>query len=200
MKRTDPPMVATWMLEHLTAGGRNDALFGDLLEEFRSGRSASWYWRQVFAAITTAMFKEIRAHSFVLIFATLWTLPARTLWFFIFGFAGRHAIFLWRLSWPDSLFLGMTVLVFFLLWAGLAAYVLLYALIGRSFDFEKVVRGFWIGPVVFILLTMAVGHLSDPLGLPTRGLIKLPPFFFSMAAAAWGVRPRVVSKIHGLVS
>jgi hypothetical protein len=38
-----PPTIATWMLKHLVWGGRNEALEGDLLEEFQRRRSATWY-------------------------------------------------------------------------------------------------------------------------------------------------------------
>ena len=34
MKRIEPPPLAAWMLEHWTAGDRDDALAGDLLESF----------------------------------------------------------------------------------------------------------------------------------------------------------------------
>ncbi len=41
MNASKPPALATWMLEHLLWGGRNEALAGDLLEEFqRRGSSA----------------------------------------------------------------------------------------------------------------------------------------------------------------
>lgn len=46
-----PPTAATWILKHLLLGEGNEALEGDLLEEFQRGRSASWYWRQVLGAI-----------------------------------------------------------------------------------------------------------------------------------------------------
>ncbi len=46
-----PPVMATWLLRHLVLGDRNEALEGDLLEEFQRRGSASWYWRQVLGAI-----------------------------------------------------------------------------------------------------------------------------------------------------
>jgi preprotein translocase subunit SecY len=52
MTPIEPPSVATWLLKHL--GRRNDALAGDLLEEYRRGRSAAWYWRQVLTAIVVS--------------------------------------------------------------------------------------------------------------------------------------------------
>ena len=46
MKTSNPPVVATWMLQHLTLRSESEALAGDLLEQFRMGRRAGWYWRQ----------------------------------------------------------------------------------------------------------------------------------------------------------
>lgn len=40
-----PPRLATLLLNWLAPG--NDALCGDLDEEFRNGRGSRWYWRQV---------------------------------------------------------------------------------------------------------------------------------------------------------
>ncbi len=54
------PRAATWLLQHLACD--NDALAGDLLEEFREGRTAHWYWRQVMAAILTDLPGQIWAH------------------------------------------------------------------------------------------------------------------------------------------
>lgn len=51
MKSSQPPSVATWLLLHLASGQDRDALVGDLIEEYRRGRSESWYWRQVLIAI-----------------------------------------------------------------------------------------------------------------------------------------------------
>jgi len=44
-------------------GCRNDALSGDLLEEYNLGRSGAWYWRQVLVAIVVGFGKEVRAHK-----------------------------------------------------------------------------------------------------------------------------------------
>ena len=76
MKPSKPPSLATWMLDHLLFGGRNEALAGDLLEEFQRRRSAFWYWRQVLAAIFVSLSDALRAHWLALImqlvFATAW--------------------------------------------------------------------------------------------------------------------------------
>jgi hypothetical protein len=51
MKSSQPPAVATWLLLHFASKRNRDALAGDLIEEYRTGRSESWYWRQVLIAI-----------------------------------------------------------------------------------------------------------------------------------------------------
>lgn len=56
-----PPVLAQTLLEWVDPA--NDALHGDLLEEFASGRSRLWYWQQVFAAARVAMVRPVRAHG-----------------------------------------------------------------------------------------------------------------------------------------
>jgi hypothetical protein len=51
MRSSKPPAVATWLLEHLQSGSRNDHITGDLMEAYQHGRSRAWYWKQVLAAI-----------------------------------------------------------------------------------------------------------------------------------------------------
>jgi hypothetical protein len=63
MRSTEPPTTATWLLEHLSSGRSNDSLQGDLMEEYRSGRSGAWYWRQVLMTIAVTFWKEISAHK-----------------------------------------------------------------------------------------------------------------------------------------
>jgi preprotein translocase subunit SecY len=49
MTEEQPPTLATWLLKRAARG--NEALVGDLLEEYRRGRSTAWYWRQVLTAV-----------------------------------------------------------------------------------------------------------------------------------------------------
>lgn len=62
MRTSHPPVVATWLLEHLRSGNGNEPLTGDLMEEYRHGRSGAWYWRQSLVAILVSFCKEVRAH------------------------------------------------------------------------------------------------------------------------------------------
>jgi preprotein translocase subunit SecY len=49
MTEQQPPALATWLLKRAARG--NEPLVGDLLEEYRRGRSALWYWRQVLTTV-----------------------------------------------------------------------------------------------------------------------------------------------------
>lgn len=56
-----PPVLAQTLLEWVDPA--NDALHGDLLEEFALGRSRAWYWRQVMTAAGVAIARPVRAHG-----------------------------------------------------------------------------------------------------------------------------------------
>jgi hypothetical protein len=73
MKSLQPPSGPTWLLIRL--GHRNDALTGDLIEEYGQGRSIAWYWRQVLVAIVVDFRKEVRAHKLLALRALVvgWT-------------------------------------------------------------------------------------------------------------------------------
>ena len=50
------PALATWLLKHAARG--NDALVGDLFEEYRRRRSSVWYWRQVLTVVVVSLSRE----------------------------------------------------------------------------------------------------------------------------------------------
>jgi hypothetical protein len=58
--QTNPPGLATWLLQRLAV---NDSIIGDLIERYRNGRSAAWYWRQALFAIIAGAFHDVRAHK-----------------------------------------------------------------------------------------------------------------------------------------
>lgn len=192
MKGDNPPVLATWILERLIPGNRNDALSGDLLEEFRSGRSSGWYWRQALAAVANGCIREGSARSLLVVFAALWILPARIWWHFAYWSATHWGGLIF--PWPYPSVLGMAIVVFQSLWVGLALYILLYSRAVGNVSLDKVWCGFWIGPLVFALLSVAIQIVSHPLGigLGSRAWLKVVTYFVSLVAAAWGVRPRTI--------
>lgn len=73
MKRKQPPCVATWLLEHLAMGPRNESLAGDLLEEFSSGRTVGWYWRQTVSALAIVYSQALLHRGPMVAFVFLWS-------------------------------------------------------------------------------------------------------------------------------
>ena len=60
MRSQHPPHLAQLLLNRLAP---NEPLAGDLQEEYRSGRSTVWYWRQVIAAIASASLQRGDLHQ-----------------------------------------------------------------------------------------------------------------------------------------
>jgi hypothetical protein len=51
------------LLEQWGSGPNREALAGDLIEQYRRGRSPAWYWRQVLRAILVGAVHDIRDHT-----------------------------------------------------------------------------------------------------------------------------------------
>ena len=60
MTRREPPRTAVWLLSRWASPYQRESLVGDLLELYREGRSRSWYWRQVIAALSIARLRALR--------------------------------------------------------------------------------------------------------------------------------------------
>jgi hypothetical protein len=72
MKSLESVTLASWLLKHFTFGRDREALIGDLSEEFQSGRSASWYWRQALSAIGVGALRNSRDYVLALVFSLAW--------------------------------------------------------------------------------------------------------------------------------
>lgn len=51
MTMREPPRLAAWLLQRLVASARSEPLLGDLFEEFQTGRTSAWYWRETIVAL-----------------------------------------------------------------------------------------------------------------------------------------------------
>src|SRR6266852_5468927 len=58
MKGSHPPILATKLLGQLVSGPHGHALAGDLIEQYRQGRSPAWFWRQALLAIVVSFTKD----------------------------------------------------------------------------------------------------------------------------------------------
>lgn len=63
MKSSRPPVLATKLLERLVSGPFAEALRGDLIEQYRQGRSPSWFWRQVLIGVFASVLRDIGSHK-----------------------------------------------------------------------------------------------------------------------------------------
>ncbi len=156
MKQPEPPRLAAWMLNHLAPPSRDEALAGDLLEDFRAGRSSAWYWRQVLAAITIRWFRSLANHKSALFFAAAWALlsPAWQLVIRRLYNTGTLIGPVWRLPWPWSAIciFGLSLMedVIFL-WTGALLCLIPLALVTRSTDLRRIGRAFAMSIVAFAI-------------------------------------------------
>ena len=63
MKPTNPPSLATKLLESLVPHRTSEALLGDLIEQYQGGRSRRWYWWQVILALVISAGGEGRTRK-----------------------------------------------------------------------------------------------------------------------------------------
>jgi hypothetical protein len=95
MRSSHPPIVATWLIEHLHSSNENESLIGDLMEDYTHGRSNAWYWRQVLAAIVVSSCGEVRAHVLIAIKAMVTGWAAQfMLQFVVWGLLSRFHLWL----------------------------------------------------------------------------------------------------------
>ena len=106
MTALQPPPLATWLLRQFVDGARNEPLLGDIVEEYRAGRSSFWYWRQVLVAILQSCFKDIRAHRLLALRAVVTTiLVYHLLWIFVVNDAMMQiqSLVFWLFAGPHGL-------------------------------------------------------------------------------------------------
>jgi hypothetical protein len=56
-----PPLVAIWLIEAWASPRYRSDLLGDLIEQYRAGRSRAWCWRQAGWALWLARVEAFRA-------------------------------------------------------------------------------------------------------------------------------------------
>ena len=81
-----PPRLPTWLLERLRPD--TEALAGDIQEEYETGRSRTWYWKQTIGAVVIGIYEDIRLHKLLAARAVA------TGWAVLFMFS----LILWSLS------------------------------------------------------------------------------------------------------
>jgi hypothetical protein len=62
---THPPTLPGRLLKRLVPAQDHESLLGDLSEEYQRGRSTTWYFLQILAAVVVGSWKDVRAHRLV---------------------------------------------------------------------------------------------------------------------------------------
>jgi hypothetical protein len=214
MRRIEPPSMATWLLEHGMPGARDDALIGDLLEEFASGRrSTNWYWQQVLSACGVAWLACLRERVALLIFAAFWAMMAPA-WKVFCDRIDYVQIFsqLWPKAgplWIITAFAVWTLLHSTFLWAGIFIYILFTTNAANALRGESAIRAYLRAPLIFLPIigtTFVLMYLYSFPGLINTRLaptplsqiidLRLPadilriPYFVALVWALWSIAPR----------
>lgn len=217
MKPKNPPTIASWVLEHLAVGRENEALAGDLLEEFRRGRSASWYWRQVLVAIVIGFAGGLRKQWPAVVYATLCSIPVPAYLILTVGKMGEIPFFAhrWLLNWPYSTISDMILwygsqLIY--IWFALIIYCSLFSLATKTVNLHELARSVWKSALVFIAVSVGVvvffallpGHADyaiDRRHVTAMHLITDSfflwfrlPFFFTIFFSIWMTLSRIERK------
>jgi hypothetical protein len=208
MYRSQPPLLATWMLEHLTPQPSDEALVGDLLENFHRGRSSAWYWLQVLRACRIAWFRSLRARLPLIVFAGLWSALAPA-WAVLAERTFPDLGMAQALNdhWPLALAKWMILNSAFL-WAGILVYTASSAKLRIALPRQRAGRALLFAPALFLPAYGATFVVTNLLWYPGLGvnwhtlkplaeIVDLRiranalriPYLIAMIAALWGAIP-----------
>ena len=180
MKPIHPPSLATKLLELLVPQRTSEALLGDLIEQFESGRSRRWYWRQVILALAISAGREARTRKIQAIRAvTVGYLCGASLCYVTTSAAGKfvgpytvvgaYLLFLplafisaaisgWILSRTHSRPMVLVFAIFFVI-----ASVVALAVYAALFPLDRV-------PLPMTVVTLVIDFIIAPIGVLAGGL------------------------------
>ena len=217
MRRTAPPPLATWILEHCTAGARDEALTGDLFEGYSSGLSEGWYWRQALSACAVSWSESLRARIPLFVFALIWSIMAPA-WRVFTNRIESAPIFDRILPyfgpvWFLPAVTGWLLLNSIFLWTGIFIFILF------SGNFSEIIRGkilrrpFFLVSLIFLPIygaawvwgclywndlfantkhaTTLLGQIVD---LQMLSNVIRMPYFIALAAALWSAASRPIRR------
>jgi len=213
MQHRKLPPLTTWMLEHLHPDERDEALAGDLIEQYRAGRSAGWFRRQTVAAIAFEWGRSLWRRLAAIVFAVIWSLlsPAWQLEYLRRFRNGRLDDVMWRLPFPWStacaIALGAAGGMMFI-WLGVLVYVVLCRItfgklhLRRFGDaFLSSLLAYAVAGTFVITIALTFGPHSNGPGVDWRTLTMIGvlkditfwtatgyiPFFVGTAGALWAL-------------
>lgn len=208
MRSSQPPAGATWLLERFTFGHRNDALIGDLIEEYGNGRSGAWYWRQGLTAIAVAFCQEIRAHKVLAVraVATGWAV-LYVYQSFVFSCVDRILLYLGQILPPAIQYKVPYAFVWWIVWLSVrAASGWIVARLHRGhqtamvllFSASVLLWKLRMLPLIYHLALDAVGDSSFLHYLPSQLASMILPPVSILAGGLFGVPPESNPPIEGM--
>ena len=214
MNRREPPLLATWALEHLAAGERDQALTGDLLEVFHQDESRAWYWHQVLSACALSWLRALQARGSLLVFAIAWSAAAPA-WTAVIDRTLHNARILggtWQMDWPFSSLSRFSIWIalnFVFLWSGILVYFLVQPRTVKLLPWKEVRRPFLVAAAIliplyfwtFILMNLvdypgvavdraSVGVVSGLIDIRMWANVVRMPYFLTLLFALWQFVPR----------
>jgi hypothetical protein len=190
MTKTDslrPPRLATWLLEQFSPVLENAPLAGDLIEAFKQGRSASWYWRQVFWALLVALPNLLRKKWGCLAYAVSWSGLISAAWISMLPIHGRGSAFPlvlalfakgWGFEWPWSMVYQIAFVTVF------EAMIVTFAL-GAYLAFSRI----WkprklLQALIMVITVLAISNVAI-LGIPAWWVVLSIPSMVALLLSMW---------------
>jgi hypothetical protein len=221
MRQAEPPRLAAWMLEHCASAEHADALTGDLLEDFRAGRTDGWYWRQTLSACAVSWAEGLRARTSMVLFALVWSMLAPAWKAFIDGIDSTPGLDrIWPFLGPFWVLValaGWIVLHSIFLWTGILVYYVANTSLGSVFRPKRLTRALLLAPLVFApvygalflwadlywysffanakLATTTLGQIAD---LQMLANMLRMPFLIALVCAIWNLVPQATPASHSL--
>ena len=222
MRRTGPPPIATWMLEHCTGRSLDEALAGDLCESYHSGLSDGWYWRQVFAACAVSWSESLRARMPLFVFALIWSMMAPAWKVFTDGLESApifdRILPYFGPVWAFPAVAGWLLLNSIFLWTGIFVFILFSSSFRELTSGRMLRRPFFLASLIFLpiygatflwcnlywysffpnarLATTPLGQIAD---LRMLADIMRMPYFIALLCALWSCIPRSIHRTQLLL-
>lgn len=204
LKSVEPPKLATWLLEWFSH--ENGPLVGDLIEAYRSGHSAAWYWKQVFAAILIALPQLVWRHLALFAYTLACSAVISIAWFFVFPNAAHDSAFPrvfalyangYAIDWPWSFVYQIAFLTAFQA-AGVSVALIAHMACSRQLHRRSLVRAL---PVAIVVI--AIGNVALPLVSGFLSRVEWVGWIFVSAPPAtalilgnWNARRSHGSPLH----